>query len=74
MPEQSSALFTMGQIAETLGIPIHTVRYIIESRRIKPACRVGNIRAFGAAEVEAVREAGDKIARDRERAAKRRAG
>jgi hypothetical protein len=73
MPEQPAALYTVGQIADKLDIPIHMVRYIIESRRIAPVCRLGHVRVFGAAAIEAVRSAGEKINRDRERARARRA-
>jgi hypothetical protein len=37
---------TIGQIAKQLDWPIHRVDYLIRSRGMKPAMRVGNLRVF----------------------------
>lgn len=60
-------LYTLGQISTQTGLPMHTVRYIVESRKIEPVGRIGGKRVFDDAAVEAVKRAGEKIARDRAR-------
>lgn len=59
---------TTGQIAERLKMPVHRVEYIIESRNIEPANRVGNIRVFDEAAVKLIEKAAAKIAADAARA------
>jgi len=50
-------LLTSGQIARELDQHVQRVRYIIDSRRIRPVTRVGITRLFGPEAVESVRQA-----------------
>ncbi|MBP7747136.1 MAG: hypothetical protein KA383_13505 [Phycisphaerae bacterium] len=43
MPEK---LLSVGAIARALAVPVHRVKYLIQSRRIQPAGRVGNAWAY----------------------------
>lgn len=45
-------LYTLGQISTQTGLPMHTVRYIVESRKIEPVGRIGGKRVFDDAAVE----------------------
>ena len=47
-------LWTVGRIAEHLGVPVHRVQYVVQSRRIRPAARAARLRLFD-------REAVDRI-------------
>ena len=67
MAESPPIVPTVGSIADRLGVPIHRIRYIIESRRIEPSGRAGNARVFTAADV-------DQIARELRRIAREKAG
>jgi hypothetical protein len=49
-----SEFLTPAQIAGKVGLPLHRVVYVIRSRQIPEARRVGNIRLFDPAAVEAV--------------------
>jgi DNA-binding transcriptional MerR regulator len=42
---------TVGEIARRLGVPVHRVVYVIESRGIRPAGRAGTARIFSEADV-----------------------
>jgi len=57
---------TVGSIAEQLGVPVHRIRYVIESRRIEPSGRAGNARIFTDADVERIASELRRIERDRE--------
>lgn len=46
---------TVGEVAAELGQPLHRVLYIIDSRRIEPAARIGRIRAFTHEQVEVIK-------------------
>jgi DNA-binding transcriptional MerR regulator len=46
---------TVGSIAHQLGVPIHRIRYVIESRGIEPSGWAGNARVFTDADVERIR-------------------
>jgi hypothetical protein len=47
-------LLTLGDIAKRIGEPIHRVRYAIESRKIEPAGRAGQLRMFLESDVELI--------------------
>ncbi len=55
--EQPPRLLTPGVIAARLGVALHRVHYILESRGIRPVARAGRLRLFDAAAVERVRSA-----------------
>ena len=42
----TTQLLTIGEIARRLKQPVHRVRYIVESRNIEAAGRVGNTRVY----------------------------
>jgi hypothetical protein len=42
----TKALLTTGAIARRLNIPVHRVEHLIQSRRIDPVSRAGNLRIF----------------------------
>ena len=50
-------VYSLGQIARMLDTPWYRVRYVILSRRIQPAGRVGSAKAFDQAAVEQIRKA-----------------
>ena len=60
-------LWTLSDLAETLGTPRHRLSYAVRSRQIRPAARVGHTDLFdreAAARVElAVAEASERPAR-----------
>jgi len=45
---------TVGCIATRLRVPVHRIRYLIESRSIAPIGRAGNSRIFSEAAVELI--------------------
>jgi DNA-binding transcriptional MerR regulator len=51
------ALLTLPQVAQRLGVPAHRVDYVVESRAIEPAGRLGRYRVYGEAEVERIKAA-----------------
>jgi len=59
---------TVGSIADQLGVPVHRVRYVIESRGIEPSGRAGNARVFSDADVDRIASELRRIERERERA------
>lgn len=48
--------FTSGQVARALDIPEWRLARLFETRRVAEPRRVGNMRAFSAADVDAVSE------------------
>ncbi len=48
-------IFTIGDVAEQLGVPVHRVRYAVESRGIKEAGRAGKARLFGPEEMRKIK-------------------
>jgi len=48
---------TVGEIAKRLDWPIHRVDYLIRSRGMKPAMRVGNLRVFPDTIIDRLRSA-----------------
>lgn len=49
-----STLFTVGDMARELELPIHRVQYLIRSRNIQPTQRAGLIRLFDEATLTAL--------------------
>ena len=58
-------LFTVGQVAERLGLPLHVVRYAIDAYRIKPRMRVGILRVWSGDDLEAIAHAARRTAQNR---------
>ena len=55
-------LDTPGKIATKLGVPLHRVTYVLNSRpHIKPTARAGTLRLFDQSTVEAIRSELAKI-------------
>jgi hypothetical protein len=53
-------------IAAQLNAPLHRVLYVLNTRRhIRPAARVGTLRVYDLAAIDAVREELNAIAADR---------
>ncbi len=50
-------LDTTGRIATKLGVPVHRITYIIESRGIRPAAYAGRLRLYDRDAVAMVRHA-----------------
>ncbi len=49
-------LDTTGSIAQMLGVPLHRVNYVLNSRRyIMPSARVGRLRVYDADAVACIR-------------------
>lgn len=48
---ESPAMPTVGEIARRLGVSIHRVSYVIDSRRIRPVGWAGNAKVFSEADV-----------------------
>ncbi len=49
---QAPPLPTVGEIAQRLGVPVHRVVYVIESRDIRPAGLAGRARVFSKADID----------------------
>ena len=62
-----TALNTVGELAAKVGAPLHRIEYILTSRDIRPAARVGNYRMFDERGVEQVRHELRRIDRERGR-------
>ena len=55
-------LLTPGVLADRLGVPLHRVTYILNTRpHIRPAAKAGILRLYDAQAVEAVRAELDRI-------------
>ena len=50
-------LKTTGQIAESLNIPIHRVKYVVQRFKIRETQRIGTIRAFDEKGVNTIEKA-----------------
>lgn len=48
-------LLTVGEVAETLGVPIYRLQYLIRTRNIKPVQRAGILRLFTSDQLELIR-------------------
>lgn len=53
--DETKLLLSVGAIARALAVPVHRVRYLLDSRRIKPAARVGNAWGYPVEALERVR-------------------
>ncbi len=62
---QPPSLPTIGEIAARLGVPLHRVGYVIDSRGIRPAGRAGHARVFTEADVDHIAGELARIERDR---------
>ena len=62
----ASVPLAIGTIAARLNCPIHQVRYVIESRNIRPLGRVGNSRVFSEADFELIASILQRIQAGRE--------
>ena len=63
---QAPTLPTVGEIAQRLGVPVHRVSYVIDSRRIRPVGWAGNAKVFSEADVQHIASELARIERDRE--------
>jgi DNA-binding transcriptional MerR regulator len=43
---------TVGEISRRLGVPVHRVEYVIQSRNIRPSSRAANLRVFSESDVQ----------------------
>lgn len=59
-------LWTVGRIADHLGVPRHRIDYLISSRKITPLDRAGIARVFDAADVDRIAAELRRIDADRE--------
>lgn len=55
---------TVGSIADRLGVPVHRVRYIIDSRGIQPSGWAGHSRVFTPADVDHIKTELARIAKE----------
>ena len=54
-PGRAPGLWTVGAIADHLGVPVHRVRYQVDRYRVDHTARAGRVRLFDAAAVAAIR-------------------
>jgi len=64
--ERTRAL-TVGEIAERLGQPVHRVRYVIETRHLRPSHWAGNARVFSESDLQYIASVLRRIDAERER-------
>jgi len=57
----SKSSFTVGQIVAQLGVPLHRILYVIESRNIHPTHRMGPWRLYGPDELSRIKNGLDEI-------------
>jgi len=61
-PHQAPTLKTPGIIARDLGVPLHRVMYILQTREhIRPAARAGRLRLFDRETIALIRHELNKI-------------
>lgn len=65
--KQHGQLFTLGQLAERLGVPVHRLKYAIDQHCIHPVMRVGILRVWSEDEIPLMRRALARIAENRRR-------
>ena len=58
-------LLTIGQVAERLDLPLHVVRYAIDTYRIKPRTRVGILRVWSNQDLDSIAAAARRTASGR---------
>ncbi len=56
MSRDQTRILTTGDLARLLGIPLHRVEYLLRTRDIPEAGRAGNLRVFGQAALETLRD------------------
>jgi len=64
---QAPVMPTVGEIAHRLGVAVHQVSYVIDSRRIQPVGWAGNCKVFSEADVQHIASELARIERDRQR-------
>jgi hypothetical protein len=57
---------TVGVIAQRLGAPVHRVRYVIDTRHIRPVAIAGAARVFSDADVQHIASELRRIAEEKE--------
>jgi len=57
------AVFSVGQIAQRLNVPIHRVVYVAKSRGIRPSAWAGHARVFTEADIDRIGQELEQIAR-----------
>ena len=62
---EAPALPTVGEIAQRLGVSVHRVTYVIDSRRIQPVGWAGNAKVFSEADVQRIASELARIERDK---------
>ncbi|MGE3182018.1 MAG: hypothetical protein AB7N71_10335 [Phycisphaerae bacterium] len=55
--DEADRLYTLGEIAEMLEVPIHRANYAVASYRIQPTQRAGILRLFDASKIESIKSA-----------------
>ena len=58
-------LFTLGQLAERLDVPIHRLKYAIDIHGIKPRFRIGITRVWADEDVPRIKSALARVAANR---------
>lgn len=67
MDATDSNLMTLGDVARQFpGVPLHRIKYVIDSHRIAPRRRAGILRMWHPDDVAVIREALQRIALRRE--------
>lgn len=61
----ASDVWTVSQMEKALGLPRHRVLYVIESRGIKPAGKIGNTNIYNHDDYDRVRSELTRIATER---------
>lgn len=61
-----TTLPTVGEIAARLGVPVHRVVYLIQSRNIQPAGKAGHARVFSESDVQYIASELRRIGAERE--------
>lgn len=58
-------LLTAGEIARRLGVPLHRVKYVVDTRRLVPESWAGRHKVFSEAQCERIRAELARIERER---------
>ena len=53
--ETTKPLYSIGEIADFLGVEVYRIKYVIDSRQIPPTTRAGNYRLFNADALSRIR-------------------
>ena len=62
---EAPAMPTVGEIAQRLGVSVHRVTYVIDSRGIQPVGWAGNAKVFSEADVQRIASELARIERDK---------